>query len=236
LPDSLNPKLYLVRRNDELIVFSGPGNLTGGGLHSNVEQYEELRISLDSPVAVTHGERFEALLHLSDPLSELRDSGAWDAYKNFAELRRERERTGDAEERRFAELMRDLTETAREAAQARARSQTATHPTPGRRRSATPSGVPTHRVLKCDVCGKSKPETQFPTRHLKTGVVRGQPCRECRDVHSNPYEILLKDLHQIWHRSGAEVKLPSKDGVLKAYWPRRYWQYLRYAEADVQGP
>jgi len=28
--------------------------------------------------------------------------------------------------------------------------------------------------------------------------------------------------------------LPHKHGVLKAYWPRRCWQYLRYAEADGQ--
>jgi hypothetical protein len=230
---AFHPKLYLVRRNDELIVFSGSANLTGGGLQNNVEQYEELRVPLGSPVAATHAQRFASLFDLGHRLSELRESGAWEAYRSFANLRRAREKSDAAEERRIAALMRDLIERNRDAARALAPAETAAHAMPTSRRS-TPSGITTHRVLTCSVCGKRKPETEFPTRHLKTGVVRGEECRECRDKRLNAYDLLLDDLHQLWHRCGAEVKLPNKHGVLKAYWPRRYRQYLRYAEADGQ--
>src|SRR4051812_31358957 len=48
--EEFHPKLYLVE-GSRLTVLSTSANLTGGGLSTNVEQYEELRLSSGSPEA-----------------------------------------------------------------------------------------------------------------------------------------------------------------------------------------
>jgi hypothetical protein len=48
-PATFHPKLYLITRPGELIVFSGSGNLTGGGLDTNIEQYEDMTLTTIAP-------------------------------------------------------------------------------------------------------------------------------------------------------------------------------------------
>jgi HKD family nuclease len=64
--ETFHPKLYLITRPEELVVFSGSGNLTGGGLGTNIEQYEELTFT----AAVTRriqSARFTALWEMGEP-------------------------------------------------------------------------------------------------------------------------------------------------------------------------
>jgi HKD family nuclease len=56
-----HPKLYMASRPRCLTVLSGSANLTGGGLASNVEQYEELTFNDPSPAADRQRARFETL-------------------------------------------------------------------------------------------------------------------------------------------------------------------------------
>lgn len=103
---AFHPKLYVVDRGFEVVVFSGSGNLTGGGLETNVEQYEELRLAAGSSYAVAHASRFAALWSLGVDLSTARAIGIWDEYKAWAAAARERQRSDASEERRVASRMR----------------------------------------------------------------------------------------------------------------------------------
>lgn len=87
-----HPKLYLASRQHSLVVLSGSGNLTGGGLRGNVEQYEELRLPDPSPLADDQRGRFEQLWQHGVPLRDLRRSGDWDEYRQRARDRRLLER------------------------------------------------------------------------------------------------------------------------------------------------
>lgn len=99
-----HPKLYLASQPGALVVLSGSANLTGGGLRSNVEQYEELRFPDPSPLADRQRERFEQLWDHGVPLQDLRRSGDWAEYRQQARDRRLLERE---DRRRVLRLDRD---------------------------------------------------------------------------------------------------------------------------------
>jgi HKD family nuclease len=101
-----HPKLYLIERGDSLFVFSGSGNLTAGGLRTNVEQYEEFEIPLHSAAAQMHRERFEHLWNMGTALEDLRRSGAWDTYVELAEARHEERERHEDEDQAAAQTMR----------------------------------------------------------------------------------------------------------------------------------
>ncbi len=61
-PETFHPKLYLIIRPGDLIVFSGSGNLTGGGLGTNIEQYEKLTLTAAAARRIQR-RRFTALWH-----------------------------------------------------------------------------------------------------------------------------------------------------------------------------
>jgi hypothetical protein len=90
-PSAFHPKLYLVRRAEDLTVFSG---------------YEELRMKVGSTEADQHARRFEALWRLGVDLSELRETGAWDDYRDWADVMRERYRRDIVDDRRAAARIR----------------------------------------------------------------------------------------------------------------------------------
>lgn len=83
-----HPKLYLVTRPSELVVFSGSSNLTAGGLRHNVEQYEELAFPDPSRDSDAQRERFEELWGYGMALGDLRRAGEWEAYRQRARDRR----------------------------------------------------------------------------------------------------------------------------------------------------
>jgi HKD family nuclease len=77
-----HPKLWLVRSATQLSVMSGSGNLTFGGLVSNVEQYEILQEHVDSEAAAEHEHRFAAITSAAIPLEEAEVSPAWYEWTN----------------------------------------------------------------------------------------------------------------------------------------------------------
>jgi len=76
-PEIFHPKLYLITRPGELVVFSGSGNLTGGGLDTNIEQYEELTVT--AAASRIQRARFTALWELGEPF--VASSAAWKHYR-----------------------------------------------------------------------------------------------------------------------------------------------------------
>ena len=83
-----HPKLYMASRPGQLVVLSGSGNLTGGGLVRNVEQYERLLVSDPSAEADLQRQRFEQLWDHGTALDLLRRSGDWEEYRQRARDRR----------------------------------------------------------------------------------------------------------------------------------------------------
>lgn len=90
---AFHPKLWLVRSATELSVVSGSGNLTAGGLVSNVEQYELIETRIDSDVAAGHEQRFAAITSAALTLEEAEVSPAWYEWasqqKQRAQIRRQ---------------------------------------------------------------------------------------------------------------------------------------------------
>jgi len=72
-----HPKVWLVHSAETLSVLSGSGNLTRGGLVSNVEQYELIEHRLGSREAEENECRFMSLTSAGRPLEELENSPAW---------------------------------------------------------------------------------------------------------------------------------------------------------------
>lgn len=77
-----HPKLFLVDdpAAGELSVLSGSGNLTGGGLSSNTEQFELVTFTRSSARATEQFERFTALTSAAFPLVELQGTAVWGAW------------------------------------------------------------------------------------------------------------------------------------------------------------
>jgi HKD family nuclease len=95
-----HPKLYLAHRSDELVVLSGSGNLTMGGLCDNNEQYEELRFAANSRDAKDQHARFATLWALGVPLAAAKHTPEWARYLALVEARR----TFEREQRRLGRL------------------------------------------------------------------------------------------------------------------------------------
>lgn len=93
---AFHPKLWLIQRDDALVVLSGSGNLTGAGMTTNDEQFEVLRFARDSDEAAAQIDRFEHLTRNARPLDEAIAGTIWDEWlsvrKRQARLREELER------------------------------------------------------------------------------------------------------------------------------------------------
>lgn len=89
-----HPKLWLARGESRLHVLSGSGNLTDGGLLSNDEQFEYLRLEAsDAALIDQHERRFEGLIRHAVPIGQLRDTPFWSEWeKQEAERRKLAER------------------------------------------------------------------------------------------------------------------------------------------------
>jgi HKD family nuclease len=90
---AFHPKLWLIEREDELVVMSGSGNLTTAGLTTNDEQFELLRLARGSDEAAAQVERFERLTRNALPLDHVEGSTIWEEWltvrRRQAQLRRE---------------------------------------------------------------------------------------------------------------------------------------------------
>lgn len=83
-----HPKLYLVERQEQLVVLSGSGNLTAGGLRDNVEQFELHTLRPSTPEALDHEKRFNELWEKGEPLEDLRSTGFWEEWTEAYRRRR----------------------------------------------------------------------------------------------------------------------------------------------------
>ena len=98
-----HPKLWLARSKDELRVLAGSGNLTGGGLRANREQFELLRLDVPSAAAEAHEARYLALVADARSLDEVEGGAAWRTWSDQLKRRR---RLAD-EQRRLDERLAD---------------------------------------------------------------------------------------------------------------------------------
>ena len=72
-----HPKLWLFRSDETLSILSGSGNLTGGGITTNDEQFEVIRLDVDSDEAKAHEERFAVLTARAVSLNDLEGTTIW---------------------------------------------------------------------------------------------------------------------------------------------------------------
>jgi HKD family nuclease len=85
---AFRPKLWLVRSTTHLSVLSGSGNLTLGGLVSNVEQFELLQVDPTSDDAGAHEARYDGLTTDAVPLADIHDTAIWHEWLSV--LKRQR--------------------------------------------------------------------------------------------------------------------------------------------------
>lgn len=74
---AFHPKLWLIERTDGVVVLSGSGNLTEGGLVTNDEQFELVEYQADDPLVEVHRERLDQLTHHAQPLDVIEHSAIW---------------------------------------------------------------------------------------------------------------------------------------------------------------
>lgn len=90
---AFHPKLWLVEHDDDLVVVSGSGNLTGAGLTTNDEQFEVLVYARGGDEAAAQMDRFEHLTRHALPLDQAMASTIWGEWlsvrKQQARLRSE---------------------------------------------------------------------------------------------------------------------------------------------------
>lgn len=79
---AFHPKLWLVERQDQLVVVSGSGNLTASGLRTNDEQFELLSLPRDSDAAIAQVDRFERLTRNAVPLDRVEGSAIWREWQS----------------------------------------------------------------------------------------------------------------------------------------------------------
>ncbi len=84
-----HPKLWLVRSASTVSVLSGSGNLTQGGLVSNVEQFELSEHQRGSPESDENERRFMSLTSAARPLEEFEKSPAWFEWSDQLRKREE---------------------------------------------------------------------------------------------------------------------------------------------------
>jgi HKD family nuclease len=90
---AFHPKLWLIERTGVLVVISGSGNLTEGGLVHNDEQFEVTEYEAGGSEAGAHHDRFELLTRHAQPLDVVENTAIWrewlDVRKKQARLRTE---------------------------------------------------------------------------------------------------------------------------------------------------
>lgn len=74
---AFHPKLWLIERSDLVIVLSGSGNLTAGGLVTNDEQFELIEYEPDDPLVEAHRERLDHLTQHAQPLDVIEAAAIW---------------------------------------------------------------------------------------------------------------------------------------------------------------
>jgi HKD family nuclease len=94
-----HPKLWIAHRPDGLQVLTGSGNLTGGGMQENDEQFELLHLDAGEHEAIAEQKRrFTRLTERAVPLDQVRGTPYWTAWRQQLDERRrlmERERELD---------------------------------------------------------------------------------------------------------------------------------------------
>lgn len=90
---AFHPKLWLIERADAVIVLSGSGNLTEGGLVTNDEQFELIEYQHDDALVEAHGERLDQLTRHAQPLDVVENTAIWREWltvrKKQAQARRD---------------------------------------------------------------------------------------------------------------------------------------------------
>lgn len=90
---AFHPKLWLIEQPDAVIVLSGSGNLTEGGLVTNDEQFERIEYAPDDPLVEANRERLDDLTRHAQPLDVIEGSAIWlewlTVIKKQAQARRE---------------------------------------------------------------------------------------------------------------------------------------------------
>ncbi len=72
-----HPKLWMVTRSDKVVVISGSGNLTYGGLVANNEQFEIIELALGDPAIRAHHDRLDALTGHAVALDAVENAAIW---------------------------------------------------------------------------------------------------------------------------------------------------------------
>jgi HKD family nuclease len=90
---AFHPKLWLIERDGGLVVISGSGNLTEGGLVNNDEQFEVVEYEAGDPTAAAQHDRFELLTRHAQQLDAVENAAIWrewlDVRKTQSRLRTE---------------------------------------------------------------------------------------------------------------------------------------------------
>jgi hypothetical protein len=86
---AFHPKLWLVGHAEETIVIAGSGNLTGGGLLTNDEQFEVIRLPTGDPLIAAHHDRLDHLTRHALALDVIEGSAIW---REWLEVRKRQQR------------------------------------------------------------------------------------------------------------------------------------------------
>lgn len=86
---AFHPKLWLVGLAAETIVIAGSGNLTGGGLVTNDEQFEVTRLSTGDPRIAAQHDRLDHLTRHAFALDVIEGSAIW---REWLDVRRRQQR------------------------------------------------------------------------------------------------------------------------------------------------
>lgn len=108
-----HPKLWLASEPDGLIVLSGSGNLTEGGLTANEEQFEYFRLdSSHAALIEEHEQRFGVFAQHATPLDDVRKTRFWSEWENQAAERKELvDRERELDDRLAVKAGADLAQT-----------------------------------------------------------------------------------------------------------------------------
>jgi hypothetical protein len=86
---AFHPKLWLIGGAKETIVIAGSGNLTGGGLLTNDEQFELTRLPSGDPMIAAHHDRLDHLTRHALALDVIEGSAIW---REWLEVRKRQQR------------------------------------------------------------------------------------------------------------------------------------------------
>lgn len=83
-----HPKVYMVAHRTRLAVLSGSGNLTGGGLAHNDEQFDFFTLEPSSQTALSHQQRFNAFWEMGVALDVVRNTPFWKDWHAYSARRK----------------------------------------------------------------------------------------------------------------------------------------------------